>query len=38
MSNVVIKAEDLSFFYEEDDGAKLPVLRNFNLEIEKGFS
>ena len=36
MSNVVIKAEDLSFFYEEDDGAKLPVLRNFNLEIEKG--
>ena len=36
MSNVVIKAENLSFFYEEDDGGKLPVLRDFNLEIEKG--
>ena len=36
MAEIVIKAENLSFFYEEDDGAKIPVLRNFDLEIEKG--
>jgi energy-coupling factor transport system ATP-binding protein len=36
MAETVIKAEDLSFFYEEDDGALFPVLRNFDLEIEKG--
>ena len=36
MAETVIKAENLSFFYEEDDGAMFPVLRNFDLEIEKG--
>lgn len=36
MAETVIKAENLSFFYEEDDGALFPVLRNFDLEIEKG--
>ncbi|MBQ7291522.1 MAG: energy-coupling factor transporter ATPase [Clostridia bacterium] len=36
MAEIVIKAENLSFFYEEDDGAKIPVLQNFDLEIEKG--
>jgi len=36
MSETVIKAENLSFFYEEDDGGKFPVLQNFDLEIEKG--
>jgi energy-coupling factor transport system ATP-binding protein len=36
MAENVIKAENLSFFYEEDDGALFPVLRNFDLEIEKG--
>ena len=36
MAETVIKAENLSFFYEEDDGALFPVLRDFNLEIEKG--
>jgi energy-coupling factor transport system ATP-binding protein len=36
MADIVIKAENLSFFYEEDDGGKLPVLQNFDLEIEKG--
>ena len=36
MAEIVIKAEDLSFFYEEDDGGKFPVLRNFDLEIERG--
>ena len=36
MAETVIKAENLSFFYEEDDGGKFPVLQNFDLEIEKG--
>ena len=36
MAETVIKAENLSFFYEEDDGGKFPVLQNFNIEIEKG--
>ena len=36
MAETVIKAENLSFFYEEDDGAMFPVLQNFDLEIEKG--
>lgn len=36
MAEIVIKAENLSFFYDEDDGGKFPVLQNFDLEIEKG--
>ena len=36
MAETVIKAEKLSFFYEEDDGAMFPVLQDFDLEIEKG--
>jgi energy-coupling factor transport system ATP-binding protein len=36
MSDIVIKAENLSFFYDQDDGGRIPVLRDFNLEIERG--
>ncbi|MFA6947485.1 MAG: energy-coupling factor transporter ATPase [Eubacteriales bacterium] len=31
-----IKIENLSFSYEGDDGARIPVLKNINLEIARG--
>ena len=36
MSEIIIKTEGLSFSYDEDDGSRLAVLENFDLEIEKG--
>ncbi len=36
MSEIIIKTESLSFSYDEDDGSRLAVLENFDLEIEKG--
>ncbi len=36
MSDIVIKTEGLSFFYDEDDGSRLAVLKEFDLEIERG--
>ncbi|MBO5022891.1 MAG: energy-coupling factor transporter ATPase [Clostridia bacterium] len=36
MSDIVIKTEGLSFFYDEDNGSRLAVLKEFDLEIERG--
>ncbi len=36
MSDPFIKIEDLFYFYEEEDGRKVPVLRGIDLEIRKG--
>ncbi|MBE6654470.1 MAG: energy-coupling factor transporter ATPase [Ruminococcaceae bacterium] len=36
MSDIVIKTEGLSFSYDEDDGSRLAVLKEFDLEIERG--
>ena len=36
MSEIIIKTEGLSFSYDEDDGSRLAVLENFDIEIEKG--
>ena len=37
MAEIVIKTENLSFTYDDnDDAEKIPVLENFDIEIEKG--
>ncbi|MGN1095433.1 MAG: energy-coupling factor transporter ATPase [Eubacteriales bacterium] len=36
MGEILIKTENLSFSYEDDDGKNVPVLENFNIEIERG--
>ena len=35
MAETIIRAENLSFAYE-DEGNRVPVIENLNLEIEKG--
>ena len=37
MAEIVIKTENLSFTYDDnEDAEKIPVLENFDIEIEKG--